>query len=85
MPRNQFQQRITRLIVIFLVSLLGLLIRLIDVQAVNAGDYKSRAENELYRVSTLLAPRGEITDIHGAPFARSVSRINIVEIGRAHV
>ena len=52
MPRNQFQQRITRLIVIFLVALLGLLIRLVDVQAVNAGDYKSRAENELYRVST---------------------------------
>ena len=78
MPRNQFQQRITRLMAIFLVALLGLLIRLIDVQAVNAGDYKSRAESELYRVSTLLAPRGEITDINGVPFARSVSRINIV-------
>jgi cell division protein FtsI (penicillin-binding protein 3) len=64
--------------VIFLVALTGLVIRLFDVQAVNAGDYKSLTENELYRVSNLLAPRGEITDIKGIPFARSVSAINVV-------
>ncbi len=78
MPRDQFQSRITRLIAIFIFGLAVLLIRLIDVQAINANDYSSRAENELYRVSTLLAPRGEITDINGVAFARSVSRINIV-------
>ncbi len=78
MPRDQFQSRITRLIAIFIFGLALLLIRLIDVQAINANDYASRAENELYRVSTLLAPRGEITDVNGIAFARSVSRINIV-------
>ena len=78
MPKSEFQKRITKLIAIFIVAILALTIRLVDVQAVNAGDYASRAENELYRVSTLLAPRGEITDINGIPFARSVSRINIV-------
>lgn len=78
MPKNEFQRRITRLMVFFLVALTGLVIRLFDVQAVNAGDYKSLTENELYRVSNLLAPRGEITDIKGMPFARSVSAINVV-------
>lgn len=78
MPRDLFQSRITKLIAVFIVGLAVLLIRLVDVQAINANDYKNRAENELYRVSTLLAPRGEITDVNGVPFARSVSRINIV-------
>lgn len=78
MPKHEFQKRITRLIVFFMVALTGLVIRLFDVQAVNAGDYKSLTENELYRVSNLLAPRGEITDIKGIPFARSVSAINVV-------
>lgn len=78
MPKNEFQRRITSLMVFFLVALTGLVIRLFDVQAVNAGDYKSLTENELYRVSNLLAPRGEITDIKGIPFARSVSAINVV-------
>ena len=78
MAKSLFQKRITVLIAIFLVGIVGLVIRLIDVQAINASDYTVRAENELYRVNTLLAPRGEITDINGVPFARSVSAINIV-------
>ena len=78
MAKNLFQKRITALIAIFLVGISGIVIRLIDVQAINASDYTSRAENELYRVNTLLAPRGEITDINGIPFARSVSAINVV-------
>lgn len=78
MAKSLFQKRITALIAIFLAGIVGLVIRLIDVQAINASDYTVRAENELYRVNTLLAPRGEITDINGVPFARSVSAINIV-------
>lgn len=78
MAKSLFQKRITALIAIFLVGISGIVIRLIDVQAINASDYTSRAENELYRVNTLLAPRGEITDINGIPFARSVSAINVV-------
>jgi cell division protein FtsI (penicillin-binding protein 3) len=78
MAKSLFQKRITALIAIFLVGIVGLVIRLIDVQAINASDYTVRAENELYRVNTLLAPRGEITDINGVPFARTVSAINVV-------
>ena len=78
MAKNEFQKRITRLLALFIVVLGLIVIRLVDVQAVNASDYSSRAENELYRTSTLLAPRGEITDVNGIPFARSVSAINIV-------
>ena len=78
MAKNEFQSRITKLLALFIVALGLIVIRLVDVQAINASDYASRAENELYRVSTLLAPRGEITDVNGIPFARSVSAINIV-------
>ena len=78
MARSLFRQRITVLISIFLTILLGLVIRLLDVQAVNASDYTTRAANELYRVNDSLAPRGDITDINGVPFARSVSAINVV-------
>ena len=78
MSRNEFQKRITKLIAILAVGVLLLGIRLFDVQAVNASDYVARANNELYLSSTLLAPRGEITDVNGTAFARSVSRINIV-------
>ena len=78
MARELFHKRATILMAICMAVLAALVIRLIDVQAVNASDYTVRAENELYRVNTLLAPRGEITDINGVPFARSVSAINIV-------
>ena len=78
MAKNEFQKRISRLIAIFIVVLGLIVIRLVDVQAINASDYSSRAANELYRTSTLLAPRGEITDVNGVAFARSVSAINIV-------
>lgn len=78
MARDLFQRRILSLIALGLVFLLGLVIRLFDVQAINASDYTARVNNELYRVSTQLAPRGEITDINGIPFARSVSALNVV-------
>lgn len=73
-----FQKRLMTLIIIFLTAMSGLVIRLLDVQAVNASDYTVRAENELYRVNVSLAPRGEITDVNGVPFARSVSAVNVV-------
>jgi cell division protein FtsI (penicillin-binding protein 3) len=53
-------------------------LRLVQVQALQANDYRARAVNEMERVKTLQAPRGEITDIHGVPFARSVSATSIV-------
>ena len=78
MAKNEFQKRISRLIAIFIVVLGLIVIRVVDVQAINASDYSNRAENELYRTSTLLAPRGEITDVNGVAFARSISAINVV-------
>ena len=53
-------------------------LRLIQVQALQANDYRSRAVNEMEKVKTLQAPRGDITDINGVPFARSVVATSIV-------
>ncbi len=53
-------------------------LRLIDVQAVQAGGFTARANSELLNSSVLLAPRGTITDINGVELARSVAAINIV-------
>ena len=53
-------------------------LRLVQVQALQANDYRSRAVNEMAKVKTLQAPRGDITDINGVPFARSVAATSIV-------
>ena len=53
-------------------------LRLVQVQALQANDYRSRAVNEMEMVKTLQAPRGDITDINGVPFARSVAATSIV-------
>ncbi len=60
-------------VVMFLFGL-----RLVQVQAVQANDYRSRAINEMERVKTLQAPRGDITDVNGVAFARSVAATSIV-------
>ena len=53
-------------------------VRLVQVQALQAGQYRERAVNEMEKVKTLQAPRGDITDINGVPFARSVAATSIV-------
>jgi cell division protein FtsI (penicillin-binding protein 3) len=53
-------------------------VRLVQVQALQAGDYRERAANEMEKVKTLQAPRGDITDINGVAFARSVAATSIV-------
>jgi cell division protein FtsI (penicillin-binding protein 3) len=53
-------------------------LRLVQVQALQAGDYRERAVNEMEKVKTLQAPRGDITDINGVAFARSVAATSIV-------
>ena len=60
-------------VILFLFGL-----RLVQVQALQANDYRSRAFNEMEKVKTLQAPRGDITDINGVPFARSVAATSIV-------
>ncbi|CAB4529347.1 unannotated protein [freshwater metagenome] len=53
-------------------------LRLVQVQALQANDYRARAVNEMEKIKTLQAPRGDITDINGVPFARSVAATSIV-------
>ena len=53
-------------------------LRLVQVQALQANDYRDRAVNEMEKVKTLQAPRGDITDINGVYFARSVAATSIV-------
>ena len=70
--------RIRALILMTAVIMFLFGLRLVQVQAVQANDYRARAVNEMERVKTLQAPRGDITDINGVPFARSVAATSIV-------
>jgi cell division protein FtsI (penicillin-binding protein 3) len=62
----------------FLVVLLLMSLQLFRVQIFEAGNYKLRAIDEMETTRTVQAPRGDITDINGVAFARSVSAISIV-------
>ena len=71
-------KRIRGLVLILAVVMFMFGLRLVQVQALQAGDYRQRAVNEMEKVRTLQAPRGDITDINGVPFARSVAATSIV-------
>ena len=71
-------KRIKVLIVVCMVFILFFATRLIQIQVIQASAYKVRAANEMESTRTIPAPRGDITDINGISFARSVSAINIV-------
>ena len=70
--------RIRALILMTAVIMFLFGLRLVQVQALQANDYRSRAVNEMEKVKTLQAPRGDITDINGVAFARSVAATSIV-------
>ena len=70
--------RIRALIFILALAMFLFGLRLVQVQAVQAGDYRSRAVNEMENTKSLQAPRGEITDVNGVAFARSVAATSIV-------
>jgi cell division protein FtsI (penicillin-binding protein 3) len=70
--------RIRALILMTAVIMFLFGLRLVQVQALQANDYRARAFNEMEKVKTLQAPRGDITDINGVPFARSVAATSIV-------
>jgi cell division protein FtsI (penicillin-binding protein 3) len=72
------QSRIAILVAIIFGVLILLAIQLIRVQVVQASDYQAKAANEMQSTRVIPAPRGEITDVNGVGFARSVSAINIV-------
>ena len=58
--------------------LLLMSLQLFRVQIFEAGNYKVRAIDEMETTRTVQAPRGEITDVNGVAFARSVSAISVV-------
>ena len=70
--------RIRLLVLVITVFMLLFGVRLVQVQALQAGDYRLRAVNEMENTRSLLAPRGEITDVNGVAFARSVAATSIV-------
>jgi cell division protein FtsI (penicillin-binding protein 3) len=72
------KSRIKILAFSFIVILSLLSLQLFRVQIFEAGNYKIRAFDEMETTRTVQAPRGEITDINGVAFARSVSAISIV-------
>jgi len=71
-------KRIRGLVLILAVVMFMFGLRLVQVQALQAGNYRELAVNEMEKVGTLQAPRGDITDINGVPFARSVAAMSIV-------
>ena len=70
--------RIKYLFLVFIILIIFFAIRLVQIQGVDAASYQLRAANEMELTRDLPAPRGDITDINGIAFARSVSAINIV-------
>ena len=71
------QDRIRKIVAIAVVIFLLFGLRLIEIQAIRASGYVKKAEVELSKSATLLAPRGTIYDINGVELARSVSAMNI--------
>jgi len=68
-----------RILALAFTIVLGLLsLQLFRVQIFEAANYKLRAVDEMETTRTVQAPRGEITDVNGVAFARSVSAISIV-------
>jgi cell division protein FtsI (penicillin-binding protein 3) len=72
------QSRIKMLAFAFIVILSLLSLQLFRVQIIEAGNYKIRALDEMETTRIIQAPRGDITDVNGVAFARSVSAISIV-------
>jgi cell division protein FtsI (penicillin-binding protein 3) len=62
----------------FVIVLLLMSLQLFRVQIFEAANYKLRAIDEMETTRTVQAPRGDVTDINGVAFARSVSAISIV-------
>lgn len=72
------KSRIRILALVFTVALALLSLQLFRVQIFEAANYKLRAVDEMETTRTIQAPRGEITDVNGVSFARSVSAISVV-------
>jgi cell division protein FtsI (penicillin-binding protein 3) len=71
------QDRIRKIVAIAIVIFLLFGLRLIEIQAIRANGYVEKADTELSKSATLLAPRGTIYDINGVELARSISAMHI--------
>jgi cell division protein FtsI (penicillin-binding protein 3) len=74
---NLAKKRLAVLTIVALSFMLLFAARLVQVQIIDAGDYKIRAVDEMQDTRSIPAKRGDITDINGVTFARSVAAINI--------
>lgn len=72
------KSRIAVLFTIILGVLFLFACQLVRVQVIQANSYQAKAANEMQSTRVIPAPRGDITDVNGISFARSVSAINIV-------
>ena len=70
--------RIRLLIIFILIFFILFTFRLIQIQGIQASEYRNKAANEMESTRAIPAARGEITDVNGIAFAQSVSAINIV-------
>ncbi len=71
-------KRIRTLFIILSVIFTLFAARLVQIQGIQSAEYTLKAANEMQKTRVIAAPRGDITDINGVAFARSVSAINIV-------
>jgi cell division protein FtsI (penicillin-binding protein 3) len=79
MSHNALVHKRIRTLLVVTFALFGIIVaQLFSVQVVRAGTISERAAIELLRTSTLLAPRGVISDVNGIELARSVAAITIV-------
>ncbi len=74
------KSRINILVIAIFVLFSILALQLFRVQVVQAGSYQRKAANEMQSTRVIPAPRGEITDVNGIAFARSVSAITRILI-----
>ncbi len=72
------KSRIGILVAVIFGVLILFACQLVRVQVIQAGAYQEKAAYEMQSTRIIPAPRGEITDVNGVSFARSVSAINIV-------
>ena len=72
------KSRINVLVIAIFILFSLLALQLFRVQVVQASSYQRKAANEMQSTRIIPAPRGEITDVNGIAFARSVSAITIV-------
>ena len=70
--------RIGILVTVIFGILILFALQLVRVQVIQAGAYQEKAAYEMQSTRVIPAQRGEITDVNGVSFARSVSAINIV-------